>query len=89
MQGKIGESPRSFSASARQDHDWQVHETAGILFEPAVEGADGEKGRQCLASQELSLLDEIEAVQWLCRGQVFTECPSVVANPVKADLSSE
>jgi hypothetical protein len=65
------------------------YETAGALFDPAIEGADEEKGRQCLASQELSLLNEIEAVQWLCRGQVFTECPSVIANPVKADLSSE
>jgi hypothetical protein len=38
------------------------YETAGVLSEPAVEGADGEKGRQCLASQELSMLSEIEAV---------------------------
>ncbi len=65
------------------------YETAGVLFESAVEGADGKKGRQCLACQELSMSNEIEAVQWLCSGQTFTECSSVVANPVKADLSSE
>jgi hypothetical protein len=65
------------------------YNAAGVLFEPAVEGADGEKGRQCLAFQELSMLNEIEAVQWLCSGQTLTECPSVVANPVKADPSSE
>jgi hypothetical protein len=33
-----------------------------FFLEPAVDGADGEKGRQCLASQKLSMLNSSMAV---------------------------